>query len=68
MIEVKVLDARDLNKTRVRISLEQAITGCTTSYTDVNGDQQELVLPPGTHPGTIIKLDNQGTFNPYENT
>jgi molecular chaperone DnaJ len=43
----------------LKISYLQAILGCRTEVETVDGPQ-ELVVPAGTQPGTVLTLENQG--------
>jgi molecular chaperone DnaJ len=43
----------------LKISYLQAILGCRLRVNTVEGDT-ELTIPPGTQPGTVLTLENQG--------
>jgi molecular chaperone DnaJ len=43
----------------IKISYLQAILGCRLLVKTVDGDT-ELTIPPGTQPGTVLTLENQG--------
>jgi len=43
----------------LKISYLQAILGCRLRVNTVDGDT-ELTIPPGTQPGTVLTLENQG--------
>lgn len=43
----------------IRISYLQAILGCSLEVKTVDGPE-ELVIPPGTQPNTVLKLDHRG--------
>ncbi len=43
----------------LKISYLQAILGCRLRVSTVDGDT-ELTIPPGTQPGTVLTLENQG--------
>ncbi len=43
----------------IKISYLQAILGCRLMVNTVDGEQ-ELLIPPGTQPGTVLTLENHG--------
>lgn len=43
----------------IKVSYLQAILGCRLLVKTVDGDT-ELTIPPGTQPGTVLTLENQG--------
>lgn len=43
----------------IKISYLQAILGCRLQVNTVDG-KTELTIPPGTQPGTVLTLENQG--------
>lgn len=45
--------------TRLEVDIVQATLGATVSLATLEGDR-DITLPPGTQPGTIVRLDNQG--------
>lgn len=44
---------------QIQISYLQAILGCRLEVNTVDGPQ-ELLIPPGTQPNTVLKLENRG--------
>jgi len=44
---------------QIQISYLQAILGCKIEVTTVDGPE-ELMIPPGTQPNTVLKLENRG--------
>lgn len=43
----------------LKVSYLQAILGCRLEVTTVDGPV-EMIIPPGTQPGTVMKLENRG--------
>ena len=46
-------------KSEIGISYLQAILGCSLKVNTVDG-KEELVIPPGTQPNTVLTLENKG--------
>ena len=46
-------------KSEITVSYLQAILGCRIQVKTVDGDE-ELIIPAGTQPGQLIKLENKG--------
>jgi molecular chaperone DnaJ len=49
---------------RHNINVFDAITGCNVNITHLDGKVYQLRIPPGTEPGTKLRMNGLGMFIP----